>query len=293
MHKKHCAFTLIELLVVVAIIALLIAILLPSLALAKEKARQVRCAANLHGMGTAFTVFGYEHNDMPPGAWMGAAAPKWNSDMYTHHYFQLLAKYGLKQAMFTCPSAAGGYDGQVGTPNIPFTSGDVTWYPQFPFQTTSDQYARVDDMFLPDVVTPTTLSPYPGCSYPLGDYTFEFTTYQYLGNGNSPSPLPWQIIKLTKATTTGTQWDSPAPIMADTVCYMPVTDNDADDLVGPPYLFNHGRTWSMPSFNTATSTASAHVGSVKLNVLYVDGHVDYKRPELRSYGTTNGSYWFY
>ena len=47
-------FTLIELLVVVSIIALLVAILMPALARAKEQANSLVCSTNLHGIGYAF-----------------------------------------------------------------------------------------------------------------------------------------------------------------------------------------------------------------------------------------------
>ena len=75
--KKSSGFTLIELLVVVAIIALLIAILLPSLGKAREMAKRSVCAANLKAVGQDFVLYGAQWNDYLPdnadsgtGRWM-------------------------------------------------------------------------------------------------------------------------------------------------------------------------------------------------------------------------------
>ncbi len=64
--KPRRAFTLIELLVVVAIIALLISILRPSLTRAKEQAKTVMCIANLKEIGIAMHMYFTDHKDWFP-----------------------------------------------------------------------------------------------------------------------------------------------------------------------------------------------------------------------------------
>jgi len=62
-RKTKKGFTLIELLVVVAIIALLISILLPSLSRARELAKRLVCAANIKGIGTAQKIYANDNEE--------------------------------------------------------------------------------------------------------------------------------------------------------------------------------------------------------------------------------------
>ena len=80
----HFAFTLIELLIVIAIIAILAALLFPTLSKSKDSACRIQCAGNLKQFGLAIQMYVDDNNDvMPPNKWsesggyIGSTAGSW------------------------------------------------------------------------------------------------------------------------------------------------------------------------------------------------------------------------
>lgn len=73
MRHHSLAFTLIELLVVLAMVAILAALLFPTLHTARENARAVRCQANLKQFGQAFQMYAADYDEIwpAPGGLMG------------------------------------------------------------------------------------------------------------------------------------------------------------------------------------------------------------------------------
>ena len=63
---KRRGFTLIELLVVIAIIALLMAILMPALQKVKEQGKKIVCSNNLKQIGISFNMYGSENDNKLP-----------------------------------------------------------------------------------------------------------------------------------------------------------------------------------------------------------------------------------
>jgi len=100
---RRRGFTLIELLVVVTIIALLIAILLPSLSRAREAARRTVCSSRLHQQVVALVTYASENfTNLPSGMRdLGNPHTSWiHSDTYKY----LHGTVGISEPGFSCPN---------------------------------------------------------------------------------------------------------------------------------------------------------------------------------------------
>ncbi len=107
--KRVLMFTLIELLVVIAIIAILAAMLLPALAKARDKARNITCVNQMKQMGVSNALYQSDYNDFfVPGRFTSQPTAM-------GCYYERLADYGcdwnpdyrsqkVRKGTFACPN---------------------------------------------------------------------------------------------------------------------------------------------------------------------------------------------
>ena len=107
--RKRSAFTLVELLVVVSVIALLLAMLTPSLQRAREMAKSISCASNLHQQGNGMHLYVTTYGVYPghAGNTTGGVAAIWPT--------RIRKFSGKSRDHFYCPTQPRGWRWQLKT----------------------------------------------------------------------------------------------------------------------------------------------------------------------------------
>jgi len=200
-QMKRRGFTLIELLVVVAIIALLIAILLPSLGRARELSNRTYCAANARGISQSMNVYGADNSDSFPSILPAATGGTYK-----------LASNGTPAAFGTTADDALNSYYTSGAQATAGTVVDNLWILVLKNQVTAKQFICKSD----PVVSSTAANLQTNTNFWLtfnsnnavtsGDLAYSYSfAYPWSGTG-----APATVTGVWKATT-----DSSLPIMSD------------------------------------------------------------------------------
>jgi prepilin-type N-terminal cleavage/methylation domain-containing protein len=132
MRHIKSGFTLIELLVVISIIALLVAVMLPSLTQARVTAGTIKCLSGARGVNMSFLTYAQDFKNNPPSTFSAKfPVSAGTTPGYTHTYHNLLVitDYALKEQFINrmgCPDGPRVYSAANGSGYYPLTASQAT-----------------------------------------------------------------------------------------------------------------------------------------------------------------------
>ncbi len=100
---------MIELLVVIAVIALLAAVLMPSLVKAKSRAKRIQCASSLKQIGLSFKQWSLDHTNSYPMLLSTnfGGTKEWIATGETFRHFEVMSNELNTPRILACPNDAG------------------------------------------------------------------------------------------------------------------------------------------------------------------------------------------
>jgi prepilin-type N-terminal cleavage/methylation domain-containing protein/prepilin-type processing-associated H-X9-DG protein len=138
-------FTLVELLVVIGIIALLISILLPTLASARRSANSVKCLASLKEIGNSFSMYAIENKGMYPAVrdqvnnptgverrWTDMLAKYFSRQGQSFDRVDDVTKIRLNSVLWGCPEWTKAYQYSASYPDKVYNGYGMQYYPGYP-----------------------------------------------------------------------------------------------------------------------------------------------------------------
>lgn len=279
---KRKGFTLIELLVVVAIIALLISILLPSLGRARELAKQAVCRSNLRGIAQSCHIYSNDNKEWFP------VAPHRPSTATASNDQTLGVTYvgQLGSQLTVGPSIAGGtgtgWDPILVHPSrsmFLLIAGGQSTVKQFVCPSAGD---TEDDLRNTQGTAQTAAQP--------GINRFDFKGFPFISYG--------YIMPYGRFAKPRTDLDPRMPIGADKSPYFTQGARQPsgaviDALVNPQITFN-GVTWStqLASVLSATSdqwrpyNSRNHAGEGQV-LMFADGSADFRKRPIEGVNNEN------
>ena len=264
-RQTRRAFTLIELLVVIAVIAILAALLIPVLARAKDKAKQVACAANLRQWGMALRMYVDDNSDNIPHDGMpmsgvNGAPPPFDHGSYSpgdsfqvNAWFNLLPEYVSEKPLSTyTTNAVGIASAEQNSHIVPFPNekGKI-------FECAGAQMAGADFGILDGTPPGPPSAPHGNdgfFSYVM-NIDLKHNKQLYTTAASYPYPQMPKVTQIKRPTDTVFMFD---------ILFSPTMEND---VTGSPQYNSVNPAGRWRSF------ASRH--NKGGNIVFIEGHVEY------------------